>query len=269
MNNSAFSLVELSIVLVILGLLTGGILTGQSLIKAAELRAVTTEFNQYQTAVNTFKGKYFALPGDMSNAAIFWGSAGGSGVIGDGCETATGTGTQTCGGDGDGSIELNDDDEYGEVFTFWQHLANAGLINGTFSGRAGVSSWNESFGNVNVPVSKMNQGLWYIQDWEERSGAIQEFDGFYGNTFSLGAFDSGGYPDENLMTPEDMWNIDKKMDDGAPARGNIVAGDRRSCALNADGSALTNSAAHAAALDAIYALQDDAIECVLMFRNVF
>ena len=50
----AFSLVELSIVLVILGLLTGGILAGQNLIRAAELRSVITEFKTYQTAVMTF-----------------------------------------------------------------------------------------------------------------------------------------------------------------------------------------------------------------------
>ena len=70
---AAFSLVELSIVLVILGLLTGGILTGQNLIRAAELRSVVTEFQTYQTAVMTFRDKYFALPGDMTNATDFWG----------------------------------------------------------------------------------------------------------------------------------------------------------------------------------------------------
>jgi prepilin-type N-terminal cleavage/methylation domain-containing protein len=59
---AAFSLVELSIVLVILGLLTGGILTGQNLIRAAELRAVVTEFNRYQTAVRTFEDKYSPFP---------------------------------------------------------------------------------------------------------------------------------------------------------------------------------------------------------------
>jgi len=84
-KKTAFSLVELSIVLVILGLLTGGVLTGQNLIRAAELRAVTTEFNAYQTAANTFKDKYFAIPGDMTNATDFWGSAGGDGTLGDGC----------------------------------------------------------------------------------------------------------------------------------------------------------------------------------------
>jgi prepilin-type N-terminal cleavage/methylation domain-containing protein len=45
-----FSLIELSIVLVILGLLTGGILTGQNLIRAAELRSITTQHQGYQTA---------------------------------------------------------------------------------------------------------------------------------------------------------------------------------------------------------------------------
>ena len=69
--DKGFSLVELSIVLVILGLLIGGILTGQSLIRAAELRSVTTQYQGYVTAVNTFRDKYFALPGDMPNAIDF------------------------------------------------------------------------------------------------------------------------------------------------------------------------------------------------------
>ena len=53
-----FSLVELSIVLVILGLLTGGILTGQTLIRAAELRSVTTEFQRFQAATNAAQRHY-------------------------------------------------------------------------------------------------------------------------------------------------------------------------------------------------------------------
>ena len=57
-RESAFSLVELSIVLVILGLLVGGILGGQSLIKAAELRSITSDIESYRVAVNSFKIKY-------------------------------------------------------------------------------------------------------------------------------------------------------------------------------------------------------------------
>ena len=70
---NGFSLVELSIVLVILGLLTGGILGGQALIRAAELRAATTESQRYLAAINSFRDKYFALPGDMAIATRFWG----------------------------------------------------------------------------------------------------------------------------------------------------------------------------------------------------
>ena len=71
---SGFTLVELSIVLVILGLLVGGVLTGQSLIHAAELRAVTTEHDKFVTAINTFRDKYMALPRRMSNAVRYWGA---------------------------------------------------------------------------------------------------------------------------------------------------------------------------------------------------
>src|SRR3569833_319215 len=72
---AAFTLVELSIVLVILGLLDGGVHTGQSLIRAAELRSVTTQYQRFLTAVQTFRDKYFALPGDMTNAHSYWGIA--------------------------------------------------------------------------------------------------------------------------------------------------------------------------------------------------
>lgn len=83
MPNGGFSLVELSIVLVILGLLVGGILGGQSLIHAAELRAIPTETEKYQTALNTFRMKYFALAGDFDKATSFWGNADTDGNGGD------------------------------------------------------------------------------------------------------------------------------------------------------------------------------------------
>ena len=56
-----FSLVELSIVLVILGLLVGGVLGGQALIRAAEIRGVLADKDKYLAAVYTFKNKYQAL----------------------------------------------------------------------------------------------------------------------------------------------------------------------------------------------------------------
>jgi prepilin-type N-terminal cleavage/methylation domain-containing protein len=68
--SSAFSLVELSIVLVILGLLVGGVLSGQSLIRAAALRSVTNDYSRYSAAVNTFKDKYFPAPATAPVATV-------------------------------------------------------------------------------------------------------------------------------------------------------------------------------------------------------
>ena len=53
-NKKGFSLIELSIVLIIIGLLVAGITGGASLIKSAELRAVMTDIRNYQTAVNAY-----------------------------------------------------------------------------------------------------------------------------------------------------------------------------------------------------------------------
>ena len=58
-----FTLVELSIVLVIIGLIVGGILTGKDLIRAAELRSVQSDKEKIVTAINTFELKYNCLPG--------------------------------------------------------------------------------------------------------------------------------------------------------------------------------------------------------------
>jgi hypothetical protein len=52
-------------VLVIIGLIVGGVLVGQSLISAAEVRAQITQIEKYNAAVNTFRSKFNAIPGDM------------------------------------------------------------------------------------------------------------------------------------------------------------------------------------------------------------
>src|ERR1700722_5890685 len=67
-SSSGFTLIELSIVLVIIGLIVGGILVGQDLIKAAEVRAQLSQIEKYNSAVNTFRAKFNAIPGDMAIA---------------------------------------------------------------------------------------------------------------------------------------------------------------------------------------------------------
>lgn len=212
---SAFSLVELSIVLVILGLLTGGILAGQSLIRAAELRAVGTEYSRYVTATQTFRDKYFALPGDMTNATAFWGSAT--------CPATAGTGTQTCNGNGNGELDSAVVAAvYAENFTYWQHLANAGLIEGTYTGMAGPVSEQHSIGSTNVPPSKLNAGLWFVA-YDSGSVAAMFPVALPRNNFRLGGATPHSHPGNTLMKPEEQWNIDTKIDDGRPGTGAVTS----------------------------------------------
>src|SRR5450432_676842 len=75
---SGFTLIELSIVLVIIGLIIGGVLVGQDLIKAAAIRATIQQIEGYNTSVHTFQTKYNAIPGDISaQAASNFGMTGG------------------------------------------------------------------------------------------------------------------------------------------------------------------------------------------------
>lgn len=70
MKKHGFSLIELSIALVIIALIVAGIVTGSELIKGAQLRGLIKETTQFASAVNTFRGKYNCLPGDCRASQI-------------------------------------------------------------------------------------------------------------------------------------------------------------------------------------------------------
>jgi prepilin-type N-terminal cleavage/methylation domain-containing protein len=262
--NRGFTLVELSIVLVILGLLVGGVLVGQNLIRASELRAVATDFDKYQQAINAFRDKYLAIPGDMTNATQFWGAA-------PSCPATAGTGTQTCDGNGD-RIFNNPPaaSQYGEIFTFWQHLGNAGMIEGSYTGMAGSSAPGKHDVGINAPEGRLNNSGWGVTHWNDTTGDASLFDGRYGNNLIVGMVNEAGTarPNAPLLRPHEAWNIDDKIDDGSPARGKMVARSRQGCAEYND-VALTASAADAAQLDANYILDEPDITCAIVMRNLF
>lgn len=64
-SRAGFTLIELSIVLVIIGLIVGGVLVGRDLIYAARIRSQVTQLSKFNVAVNTFYGKYGTVPGDL------------------------------------------------------------------------------------------------------------------------------------------------------------------------------------------------------------
>lgn len=117
--DEGFTLVELAIVLVIIGLLLGGVLKGQALIDSARARALSNEVNSIRSAWYAFQERYRAVPGDFSGASTQIDSLASS-------------------GNGNGRIDGGD-----ERAGVWQQLSLAGLLNGSFDG-AGSASGSSS-----------------------------------------------------------------------------------------------------------------------------
>src|SRR3954464_5967210 len=69
---AGFTLVEIAIVLVIIGLLLGGILKGQEMITQAKIKNIINDFNGLSAAMYSYQDRYRALPGDDRNAASRW-----------------------------------------------------------------------------------------------------------------------------------------------------------------------------------------------------
>jgi len=247
---TGFSLVELSIVLVILGLLTGGILAGQSLIRGAELRSIHADFSKYTSAVHAFRDKYRAWPGDMSNATAFWGAVNTGGAGGNCTDPAanTGTGTQTCNGNGNGFLSStgsgSDSATTYERFRFWQHLANAGLAEGTYTGVSPTGGTTSVvLPGTNAPLSRLaNTGFMAGYSVVGASTSTDSIVLMAGHHFTLGKTRVNSTATDPFLTPEEAWNVDVKTDDGLPAQGRMIAKFWGTCTLAT--SATDTSAAY-------------------------
>ena len=211
-----FTLVELSIVLVIIGLLIGGILVGQSLIESAKISTVVRAMQQYDIAVSSFRSKYRNLPGDSS---LFTQQGNNNGRINYTCNTAWGS-----------SI-------WDEAVNFWVHIQQGGFVpaNGstftmTTSGAGLVSSGT----NINVPALEFSEKAqiiampyncpYYTNPKQYQTTVLTDNHFLISNklqTFVIGGTALGSVVNP-IFTPAEAASIDSKMDDGKPALGSVV-----------------------------------------------
>ena len=220
--------------MVIIGLIVGGILTGQDLINAATIRAQVSQISEFTTAVNTFKMKYNYLPGDMPpSEASALGFFTFTGVAAGGYDIYN----QYPYGNNDGTINFNS-----ENLPFWSHLSDAKLIKGSYGGKAGkLLDPNTAHPNAGLllpgvgvdsngqcttlsscakvlPPAKMGGGYASVVVWSNINSSIYTFS----NTQKMNMF--GIWDRVNftrIFSAFEMYQIDNKMDDGLPATGNV------------------------------------------------
>jgi prepilin-type N-terminal cleavage/methylation domain-containing protein len=124
-KQSGFTLIEIAIVLVIIGLLLGGVLKGQELINSAKVKNLATDFKNIPVYVYGYQDKFKALPGDDANVAMH--VTGGTTCMGAPAIVAG----QCNVGNGVIDGNWNDMTAASESYVFWQHVRLAGLASGS------------------------------------------------------------------------------------------------------------------------------------------
>jgi prepilin-type N-terminal cleavage/methylation domain-containing protein len=158
-NQTGFTLIEIAIVLVIIGLLLGGVLKGQELINSAKVKNLAGDFKNIPVFIYGYQDKFRALPGDDARATTNVSAANngdGNGVIGGNWDSVTTT---------------------DESVNFWQHIRLAQLATGSttipatltradpyfltnaVSGRVGVES-----GSPNPPIASLTGSLFICSE---------------------------------------------------------------------------------------------------------
>ena len=217
-----FTLIEMSIVIIIIGLFIGSILVGQDLINSAAIRSQISQIQKYQTAVRTFQGKYGYLPGDIPDPY------------------ATQFGFQPRGpyrgqGDGNGIIEGNWDNitgywgtyqASGETRLFWGDLGAANLIESNY----GNPNYHQLVNTINgyyptAQIGNANYLYAYSLGKNGTGGLWQTYNiNYFGVSVVTGLDASHGEVISTLgMTVKQAYNIDTKIDDGIPISGNVQA----------------------------------------------
>ncbi len=206
MNTGGFTLIELSIVMVIIGLVISGVLVGKTLIKTAEIRKNISTLEGYGSAVNSFKLKYNCLPGDCTNITQIFP-----------------TGTYAGNGNGDGLIN----NWPNESMTANDSLVLAGFV----KKEQVVVAYGHGQGNY---LGCYNGGYGYLYFADLLSIDV-DFGWIYGSpfvlpagtkkgvTFTCATWDNGGGIGQPVISANDARAIDIKLDDGLPQSGKFLS----------------------------------------------
>jgi prepilin-type N-terminal cleavage/methylation domain-containing protein len=230
-SEGGFTLVELAIVMIIIGLLIGGILKGQELIINARVSSTVAQIKAIESGISGFRDKYASFPGDIAlpgtrlpNCAGTCSAVAAGGVLGNGLIEPVDVGAAQVIGD-----------EVGMAFI---HLSAAGMVGGAQSQPAALG-----IGQTN-PATPLGGHMSIAQESGGATTGVILNAGMPSGTYVMIKDDAVGAvataDDTQVMTPANAGNIDRKLDDGQPNTGSVRAVGVGGAATNC---ALTNTAA--------------------------
>ena len=211
--NHGFTLIELSIVLVLIGLIVGGILVGRDLIQAAEIRQQVSNLGMYTTAINIFTEKFIYMPGNEPLAAR---SRFGMPAPDYPMENAVKL--------GNGKIDTDDTCDYTPLVCdapqpeyVFVDLSWANLVQGSYHNMWGIpGTW---IGSVWPPLTFNKSAGLMAFTYNE---SVNYFLGMTTETGSTN-FHIDNQSLHGVMTPMQAYAIDAKIDDGVPSTGGVLA----------------------------------------------
>src|SRR5881392_3873427 len=190
-RGQGFTLVEIAIVLVIIGLLLGGILKGQEMITQAKIKNVIADFSGVSAAYHGYQDRYRAIPGDDPNAGTRWTTAPAA-QPGDGNGVVGGTYNNAC----TAPVALASP----ETCKWWDDLRRAGFV----SGNGPQQPFNAVTGQIGVQTGDGAGGATLLN--------VTGGNGFVGLIMC-----SANLPDKIAIA------VDTQMDDGASNQGTVRA----------------------------------------------
>lgn len=231
---AGFTLIELSIVLVIIGLIIGGVLVGQMMIRNSTIQKTIKQVEQFNTAVNAFRGKYNCLPGDCRNAYKFGFTTANNSSAGHGVITINGEN-----GNGDGKIYLSATSGGSETYNAFWWMHEAGLVNvpGVQYGDGSAVDFttiSAAIGGGRSTAFGSYMNVWtlnymdmadpnYLASSGSGNAANNEYFQHPGHYYWLAPQPNVAADVAEAISPADAYAIDAKMDDGFPRSGKVLA----------------------------------------------
>ena len=257
---AGFTLVELAIVLVIIGLLLGGILKGQELIAATRVNSTVSQIKAIDAAIYTFRDSYGGIPGDLLNPGTNLPTCSNScvadagGALGDGAITGVpGAALNVAAG------------SRTEGTAFFPQLAAANLISGvlTNSTALATTSLKTPLGgttNFRVGTAPASTLIGSLLTSSISAGAYLEITAIDPGT----AVSADGTADASIA-PKQASGIDIKADDGRPNTGTIL-GLGADVAAGPTAGCTSQAAAAAGAVTDTYNTQNTTTDCGLAVK---